>query len=124
MSRRTFGRGAKLLLLVLSAGVCVAAPAARSDPLAEARSADWIERLDQARDELVDARRALGAAQESILQQRQRHYPRGQAKAELEAQVALARRRLQQAEQALPELLEQARRAGVLPGILRRYEMP
>ena len=53
---------------------------------------------------------------------RHRDYPRGEALAAIEHDLEKARKALAAAEQELPELLEEARLAGVSPDVLLRFE--
>jgi small-conductance mechanosensitive channel len=117
-------KSAALCAALLLAGPALAdppvhAPAALQE---EAQNELWATRLseaharrDTARQRELEAVQALGSA-------RHRRHPRGETLARLEGDLARARRERAQAEAELPELLEQARRDGVWPGVLRRFE--
>jgi hypothetical protein len=79
-------------------------------------------RLDEAHAELQDARRRVEAAQDAYADWRQRKYPRGVRKEKLVQEVADAEVALAEAQAAWQAIQEDARRAGVPPGVLRDYE--
>jgi chromosome segregation ATPase len=106
----------------LAAGVAGSAASADRNLPSEEGYESWVERLNQARAEVEEARRDLQGAEAALRNQRQRRYPRGEAKRDLASEVEEARLGLEKAERAVPELLEQARRAGVPPGVLRSDE--
>jgi hypothetical protein len=89
--------------------------------LSQQEQAAWSERLEQARTRRLAAFERLGAAEAALRSQRQRRHPRGLEKARLLADLERARDALIEAELALPELIEEARRAGVPPGQLRLH---
>jgi hypothetical protein len=70
---------------------------------------------DQARLKVIESEAALSRA-------RHREYPRGEALEAIERDVESARKELAAAERELPELLEEARLAGVSPEVLLRFE--
>ncbi len=82
----------------------------------------WAQRLDHSHDALSDAESRYARAQAAYMDWRQRKRPRGDAKAELLTELEAARVALERQQSRFPELLEQARRAGVPAGILRSYE--
>lgn len=90
----------------------------------DADRARWQERVGAARTELERARRRSEAAEEAVQQMRHRRRPRGEAREALFAEREAARAACSDAERALDELLEQARRAGVPPGWLRAEDAP
>jgi len=116
-----------------------AAPAAEApadDGAAEAPDADlgddaeagggdleayWDRRLARARQRIEIAHERMAKAEAEYSRARHDQYPRGEALAEIEERHRAAVRELQAAETALPQLVEQARRAGVSPGVLREY---
>lgn len=121
------GRSSRRLAIVLVAGilggVVLPSPAAADlPPRVQERYAGWIEQLDQARQRVELARERLAEAKAALQDQRQRRYPRGEDKEELEAAVIEAQEEVAAAEAELPALLEKARRAGVPWGVLRQYE--
>jgi hypothetical protein len=102
-------------------------PAPRSAFEAEAEAAEeawqsWIPTLEAGRDKLVAARARVVELEEAVGRSSHRRYPRGEKKAEWLAELAEAREALAEAEAEYPELLEEARRGGVPPGILADYE--
>jgi len=82
----------------------------------------WTARLDAARTRLKHARAAVAEGDAAYSKNRQRHRLRGETNTEVISGREAAERELAAAEAAWPERLEQARRAGVPPGILRPYE--
>jgi chromosome segregation ATPase len=120
-------RRSELVPLLLGLAACgvislAATPVARaSDP--ESRVvAEWRQRLDAGRDRLELATAQLESARDTYQDWRQRKYPRGKRKEELVAELKSAESELAKAEAAWVELQEDARRAGVPPGVLRDYE--
>jgi hypothetical protein len=98
------------------------AKASESGALPEVTVQAWIDRIEAVAADLEKTRAQLRANEGALSRARHRRYPRGEALAELEASVEAGRAALAKAEAELPELLEQARRAGVPPGELRRFE--
>ncbi len=122
-------KGAALAALGLC-GALLAANAAPAEPPApgaaelsgEALDEAWSVRLSDARERRDTALLHLADAQQALSSARHRKRPRGSSLAALEADLARARSARAATEAELPELLEQARRAGVAPGVLRRFE--
>jgi len=120
-------RLALLALLLLP----LAAPAQESTPTATPTAEPtesavdeidrWHETLREARDRLERARARAESARYSYRDGQQRDR-RGPEKAALLAELEAAERELADAQAALPVLLEEARRAGVPPGVLREFE--
>jgi len=81
----------------------------------------WDQRLARARQRIEIARERMAKADAEYSRARHDQYPRGEALAEIEERHRAAERELRAAEAALPRLVEQARRAGVSPGVLREY---
>jgi len=81
----------------------------------------WREMLAQARERVANAQEELAAATQAHRDARKRKR-RGEERAELLAAREAAERELALAEDALPDLVEQARRAGVPPGVLGEFE--
>jgi len=81
----------------------------------------WRKTLTQARERVEEAQEEVAAAQQAYRDARKRQR-RGAERAELLAAREAAERELAEAEDALPGLLEQARRAGVPPGALQEFE--
>jgi hypothetical protein len=79
----------------------------------------WRDRVAEARAEVERAHERRDAAETAVDRMRHSHHPRGAAREALFAEREEARAGVAEAEQALEELLEQARRAGVPPGWLR-----
>lgn len=84
----------------------------------------WSQRLSRARQRIELARERLAAAEAEYARARRDDYPRGDAFEAIEQRKAAAEREQRAAEDALPRLVEQARRAGVAPGVLRDYWDP
>lgn len=104
--------------LGLAALLCPAAPAPASDTLTQA----WRERISTAQQQVADAQLRAETARNTYQDWRQRKYPRGVRKEELVREVADADQAVRDAEASFAGLLEQARRAGVPPGVLRDFE--
>jgi hypothetical protein len=81
----------------------------------------WREMLAQARERVEKAQEEVAAAQQAHRDARKRKR-RGAERGELLAAREAAERELALAEDALPDLVEQARRAGVPPGVLQEFE--
>jgi septal ring factor EnvC (AmiA/AmiB activator) len=111
--------GAALLLGAAPLGPTAAS--AQVYDASEAENAMWAEQLAEAQAEIEASRERLEQAQAKYVRARHDDYPRGEALAELEKEVEEARQALAEAEERLPELVEEARRAGVLPEVLRPY---
>jgi len=79
----------------------------------EAVRARWLERLAEARARAAAARDRYATAQAAEAKQRQRRYPRGEAKAALQRELEAARLELEEALQALEATQAAAARAGV-----------
>jgi hypothetical protein len=84
--------------------------------------AAWREKLGEAHAALQDAEHRVEAAHAAYADWRQRKYPRGVRKEKLVQEVADAEVALAEARAAWEALQEDARRAGVPPGVLRDYE--
>ena len=120
------GRVARLALLGLF--VVLATPpgflaAQEVTDLDDARAiAAWRTRLDEGRVGLAEARHRFEAAHDAYSDWRQRKVPRGVRKEKLVREVTESEAALAKAQVAWQELQEEARRAGVPPGVLRDYE--
>jgi hypothetical protein len=116
--------GSRAVLCALLAGLLagsVVPGQARTEaksPVLEA----WRERLDEGRDRVQLAHVRLESARDTYQDWRQRKYPRGTHKADLVRQVQEATVEVEEAETAWVQLFEQARSAGVPPGVLGSYE--
>lgn len=96
--------------------------AANETETLEGGEKSWDERLRDAHDRIGRAR--LRAAKAEAAYSRARHdgHPRGEALAGIKEEWDAAAEELKTARAVFPELLEEARRAGVERGVLRRYE--
>lgn len=101
-----------------------AAEAAGDAPDAEESQdwASWIQQLDDAAKKLRELRGIEGELQDEVDKAISRRYPRGAEKERLMAALERAEADLAEAEEQYPELLEQARQAGVPQGLLQDYE--
>lgn len=131
-------RNARLALLagaLLAAGAMAPFDAAAQSAAAGSRSArtssqaeepldwdDWIQRLDDSARKLRELRRIEAKLSAEVERAKSRRYPRGEERQRLFDAWERARNDLAQAELAHPELLEQARQAGVPAGLLQDYE--
>jgi malate synthase len=84
--------------------------------------AAWRERLEDGRARLAEARQRADAAHDAYADWRQRKVPRGVRKEKLVREVTEAEAELAEAQKAWQVLFEEARRAGVPPGVLRDFE--
>jgi multidrug resistance efflux pump len=109
----------------IACALALALAAAAGAPRAGAGSgghAGWQERVQEARDAVEQARARRDAAEDAYDEMRHRKYPRGDARAGVEAERSAAREALTEAQRNLDTLLDQARRAGVPPGWVRAPE--
>jgi septal ring factor EnvC (AmiA/AmiB activator) len=83
----------------------------------------WRTKVREARDRVRAARSELEAAEYDYASWRKRQRPRGTPKAEIVARIASAEREVAAAEAALPDVVGQARRAGLPPGDFRALEI-
>lgn len=83
---------------------------------------DLVPRLAEALAARDHARTRVIAGEGALSTARHRHHPRGQALEKVEKDLADARKDLAAAEERLPELVEQARQAGVSPPALLPFE--
>jgi hypothetical protein len=99
-----------------------AAPApANSAGISAEEIEEWRQTLFEARERVDKAQEDVAVTQQAFRKARQRNR-RGDERGELLATLQAAEQDLEEAEAALPLLLDQARRAGVPPGILREFE--
>lgn len=90
----------------------------------EQEIAGWTQRLAEARARIDAAERRVAELQGAKERGASRRYPRGTVKGKYLEDLKAARIERDEAKRAYPELLEEARRAGVPNGILQRYEDP
>lgn len=94
----------------------IAAPAEGAD------WASWIRTLEDEAKKLRELEKTASALDAEVSRARSRRYPRGAERERLFAAHERAHDDLAAARRQLPELLEQARRAGVPQGMLQEYE--
>lgn len=102
-----------------------AAPAAEPAPAAQQEALldeAWAARLSGAATRRDAALSRLRSDELALRVARHRKYPRGEALGAVERKVEASREQLSAAKQALPELLKEARRAGVSSALLQEYE--
>jgi hypothetical protein len=99
-----------------------AKPNEDSGAASEQVTAAWEVRLSEAQARITTARERAESSERALTRARHRKHPRGEALDELVAAAGDARKELAAAEAELPALVEQARAAGVEPGVLRRFE--
>lgn len=93
----------------------------------EAKPSDsdgWIQKLDEAKARLAAAKADVSRYEAVQSHASARRYPSGEPKEKFLSDLENARKELDEAQREFPRLLEEARRAGVDPGVLRRYEEP
>jgi hypothetical protein len=119
-----------VLLLLPSAAPAQEVPSPTPSPTAspaastkspEAEIDEWHQTLVDAQDRREKARARAESALYRYRDSRQRHR-RGPQRAALLAEMEAAEQGLGEAEAELAALLEEARRAGVPPGVLREFE--
>ena len=98
----------------------VASPADAAGATAEEVGA-WRDKLLEARERVDEAHGQVATAEMAYRDARKRKR-RGGERADLLAALEAAQAELAEAEAELPALLEEARRAGVPPGVLREFE--
>ena len=128
---RVARRRLRVAMFVAAAWGLVSPPALADVPIGaptaaqqQAHTADWVSRLDTARQDLRATRTLVAELRADIGRMRRENYPRGDARAELLERYEKQQAHLAELELEFPELLEQARRAGVPAGILQDYEAP
>lgn len=114
------------LCAVVAAGALGTFPAI-GEPAKIAESADeldpWRIRVREARDRVREAHAELAAAEYAYADWRKRRRPRGKPKGEIVGRIGRAEREVAAAEAELPEVVEEARRAGLLPGDFRALDV-
>lgn len=103
-------------LLLLLAGLCLAAAPARSDD--DAELASWKQRLEHAEADVVRSREQATAAHAAYVKMRHDRSMRGEEKAKIIAARAESEHAASDAQARLETLREEARRAGVPPAWL------
>jgi multidrug efflux pump subunit AcrA (membrane-fusion protein) len=100
-----------------------ATAAAGESKEADAEISGWVRKLDDAKLRLEFAQRQLDELTNAKGRSAARRYPRGDAKAKYLDDLKNTRTEYEAAQRALPEVLEDARRAGIAPGVLEPYEV-
>jgi hypothetical protein len=105
-----------------------AAPASAVDPAApassqanEKRYEHWTARIDVETHRIEVAKAALDVWDESYARMIQADYPRGEARQKLIDSRDRARERYEAEQARLPRMIEEARKAGVPPGVLELH---
>jgi hypothetical protein len=89
---------------------------------AEGEDSGWVKKLDDAKLRLDAAQRELEKLSNAKGRGAARRYPRGDAKAKYLEDLENTRLEYEAARSALPDVVEEARRAGIAPGLLEPYE--
>lgn len=89
---------------------------------ADGEVSGWVKKLDDARLRLELAQRQLDQLTNAKGRGAARRYPRGDAKAKYLEELEKTRTEYEAARRALPDAVEDARRAGIAPGLLEPYE--
>jgi len=108
--------------LACAVAICLVTATAFGARAGTADPADWQRRIAEARAVVAQAQLREASAEKTYDEMRARAYPRGAAKLAIEAERTAARDDLTRAQGDLEALLEQARREGVPPGVLRATE--
>jgi hypothetical protein len=103
-------------LAALVLGLCLAAAPLRADD--DAEFADWRQRLEAAKAELVRTREQAAAAHTAYVDMRHDRSMRGEEKAKIIADRAKTEHAAADAQARFDDLREQARQAGVPPGFV------
>jgi len=113
-----------LAACAVAVGLAAAGAAADGDPryLPEPEQQAWAQQLAEAQQDVDSARARVERLEAAYAEAQHSGHPRGEARAELEKNLARARRDLEEAREAMPRLVEEARRAGVYPQVLRPYK--
>lgn len=129
----------KKLVLSIAFGfaISIASPGSAQPPAAPApdaaaaaanapddEQAGWIQKLDEAAARVTAAQKNIARLTDAKGRGAARRYPRGDAKEKYLDDLEAARKELAEAQEALPAVVEEARRAGVTNGVLDRYENP
>lgn len=88
----------------------------------DAEVARLVKQLDDAKQRVDAAQRRLEQLENAKGRGASRRYPRGDAKAKYLEDLKLTRAEYEAARRALPDVVEDARRAGLPPGVLEPYE--
>ena len=107
---------------VAAAANAQAAGATEKGEEADAEIAGWVKKLDDAKQRVEAAQQELDKLTNAKGRGAARRYPRGDAKAKYLEDLKLTREEYEAARRALPDVVEDARRAGIAPGVLERYE--
>lgn len=93
-----------------------------ADDDSEVEVATWVSRLDAAKSRLDVAKKQLNSYLRQKGEGAARNYPRGDAKVKYLEGIKNSTAEYEAARAALPEVIEDARRAGIEPGVLDPYE--
>ena len=110
----------RTVAVVASTFLLVGLPAVAMDPVAE-EPTTYAERLAEARDTLDAATARWEAARAAYTEARHERHPRGDALGAIEQEFADAKQELERARRELDALIDDARPAGVPPGVVRPY---
>lgn len=96
--------------------------AADGDLQTEARHENRLQQIDKEIRVYRQATQDAVRLEKEFRRSRQRRYPRGEALQQMREDLEAARAKREEAAERIPMLIERARRDGVAPGRLRRYE--
>ena len=91
-------------------------------PMSDDPESYWLEKIQIELTRAEQARRDIAKLEGEITRAKRSRYPRGEALREKIEALELAREESAKAEALIPDLMDQARRAGVSPGALRHFE--
>ncbi len=115
-------RALALLLVGVMSAAQISAQDAAPTPSDEVIAQEWRARLEDEQAALTTARERVANAEHALGDSRQRRRPRGKQLRKLQEELAEAREELAELEAQWPALLEEARRAGATPAVLREFE--
>ncbi len=107
------------MAILIAAGHVVAQ---QQQPMSDDPESYWLEKIQLEQTRAEQARRDIAKLEKEISKAKRRRYPRGEALREKIEALDLAREQSAKAETLIPDLMDQARRAGVSPGALRHLE--
>lgn len=111
-----------ILVLALFAPAATDRARAESDPHVDARHENHIQQIEKESRRYRQATQDAARLEKEFRHSRQRRYPRGDALQKMREDLDLAREDRRDAAERIPMLIERARRDGVAPGKLRRFE--
>jgi hypothetical protein len=117
--KRRFAAALLAVAFALAGHAWAADPEPTDAVALEAQKEQWQSRFRAARAAVAEARERQRAARDAYAKMRHRGKQRGDAKRQILAELSASETALEDAQSALEEMFETARRAGVPPGWMR-----